>query len=232
MAMPPEAAGTYRIHFTGSKEHNVRLRAMARDHGWSLSEKGFLRIGEDGEPLTGDGAELRTFPTEAGGLRVPGPALHRARAARERGRDRGRAGRAAASARRPVGPARRPAQPLGLVGRPPADRGHHRGRPGARPRLPGPDRPFAVARHRPWPDPGAGRPAGDGDRRAQCPVRGRGGSRQRHRRQRRRMASGCSTAASWRSAPMASSTSTTTCWRASTWSSPPSMSVAASRAAS
>ena len=65
MAMPPEAAGTYRIHFTGSKEHNVRLRARARDRGWSLSEKGFLRIGEDGEPLTGEAAELRTFPTEA-----------------------------------------------------------------------------------------------------------------------------------------------------------------------
>ncbi len=64
MAMPPDAAGTYRIHFTGSKEHNVRLRAMARDRGWSLSEKGFLRIGEDGEPLTGEDAELRTFPTE------------------------------------------------------------------------------------------------------------------------------------------------------------------------
>jgi DNA polymerase (family 10) len=65
MAMPPGSAGTYRIHFTGSKEHNVRLRAMARDRGWSLSEKGFLRIGDDGEPLTGVEAELRTFATEA-----------------------------------------------------------------------------------------------------------------------------------------------------------------------
>ena len=65
MVMPPGEAGTYRIHFTGSKEHNVRLRAMARDRGWSLSEKGFLRIGEDGEPLAGDAAELRTFATEA-----------------------------------------------------------------------------------------------------------------------------------------------------------------------
>ena len=65
MIMPPGEAGTYRIHFTGSKEHNVKLRAMARDQGWSLSEKGFLRIGEDGEPLTGDAAELRTFGTEA-----------------------------------------------------------------------------------------------------------------------------------------------------------------------
>ena len=64
MLMPPGEAGTYLIHFTGSKEHNVRLREMARDRGWSLSEKGFQRIGEDGEPIVGDGAELRTFATE------------------------------------------------------------------------------------------------------------------------------------------------------------------------
>jgi DNA polymerase (family 10) len=64
MVMPPGTAGTYRIHFTGSKEHNVRLRALARDRGWSLSEHGFLRIGDDGEPLTGASAELRTFATE------------------------------------------------------------------------------------------------------------------------------------------------------------------------
>ena len=65
MVMPPGTAGTYRVHFTGSKEHNVRLRERARDQGWSLSEKGFQRIGEDGEPLTGSDAELRTFATEA-----------------------------------------------------------------------------------------------------------------------------------------------------------------------
>ena len=64
MIMPPGEAGTYLVHFTGSKEHNVRLREIARDRGWSLSEKGFLRIGEDGEPLTGAQAELRTFETE------------------------------------------------------------------------------------------------------------------------------------------------------------------------
>jgi DNA polymerase (family 10) len=65
MVVPPGQAGTYRIHFTGSKEHNVRLRERARDMGWSLSEKGFLRIDEEGQPLTGDAAELRTFATEA-----------------------------------------------------------------------------------------------------------------------------------------------------------------------
>jgi len=65
MLMPPGAAGTYLIHFTGSKDHNVRLRAMARDRGWSLSEHGFARLGEDGEILAGAAADLRTFETEA-----------------------------------------------------------------------------------------------------------------------------------------------------------------------
>ena len=65
MTMPPEAAGTYLVHFTGSAEHNVRLREMARDLGWSLSEHGLLRLGEDGEPLGGEQAERRTFASEA-----------------------------------------------------------------------------------------------------------------------------------------------------------------------
>ena len=65
MTFPPGQAGTYLAHFTGSKEHNVRLRGIARDRGWSLSEKGFLRLGDDGEPATGASAELRTFATEA-----------------------------------------------------------------------------------------------------------------------------------------------------------------------
>ena len=65
MVMPPGRAGTFLIHFTGSKEHNVRLRGIARDRGWSLSENGFLRIGPEGEPLSGEDAELRTFATEA-----------------------------------------------------------------------------------------------------------------------------------------------------------------------
>ncbi len=65
MVMPPGACGTYLVHFTGSKEHNVRLRGIARDRGWSLSEKGFARLSEDGEIATGPDAELRTFATEA-----------------------------------------------------------------------------------------------------------------------------------------------------------------------
>ncbi len=66
MVMRPEQAGTHLIHFTGSKEHNVRLRERARDMGWSLSEYGFLKIDEDGEVITdvAKGGELQTFATE------------------------------------------------------------------------------------------------------------------------------------------------------------------------
>ncbi|HUQ43817.1 MAG TPA: DNA polymerase/3'-5' exonuclease PolX [Candidatus Limnocylindria bacterium] len=74
MVMKPGEAGTYLLHFTGSKEHNVRLRAMARDQGWSLSEYGFARLGEDGEIITdvAAGGELRTFATEAEAYAVLG----------------------------------------------------------------------------------------------------------------------------------------------------------------
>ena len=68
MVMPPGEAGSYLVHFTGSADHNIRLRGLARDRGWSLSEKGFVRIGEDGQPLdlATPEADLRTFPDEAG----------------------------------------------------------------------------------------------------------------------------------------------------------------------
>ena len=65
MVMPPGEAGTYLVHFTGSATHNVALRGIARDRRWSLSEKGFLRLDDEGQPATGDAAELRTFPDEA-----------------------------------------------------------------------------------------------------------------------------------------------------------------------
>ena len=178
MAMPPDAAGTYRIHFTGSKEHNVRLRAMARDRGWSLSEKGFLRIGEDGEPLTGDACRAsdvrrpRRRPTRSSACPSSSRSCARTRA-RSRRRWPAELPRLVSLSR----PARRPPQSLGLVGRPPADRGHHRRGPGARPRLPGPDRPFAVAGHRPRADPGSGRAAGAADRGAERSLRSRGGGR-------------------------------------------------------
>lgn len=64
MVMPPGETGSYLVHFTGSAAHNVRLRGMARDRGWSLSEKGFVRLAGDGQPVS-DAADLRTFPDEA-----------------------------------------------------------------------------------------------------------------------------------------------------------------------
>ena len=220
MVMPPGEAGTYRIHFTGSKEHNVRLRAMARDQGWSLSEKGFLRIGEDGEPLTGDDAELRTFAHRGRGLRLPRPAVHRARAARGRRRDRGGAGRPAADARSTPGrPARRPPQPLRLVRRHQpievmAEAARRRGY--AYQVLTDHTQSLAIAR---GPDP---RPRGRAG--ARSSPSSTPGSRPRRRpaprRPRRRpRASACSTAASSRSAPTAGSTTTTTCSPGSTSSS-------------
>jgi DNA polymerase (family X) len=64
MAMPAGAAGTYLVHFTGSAEHNVRLREIARDLGWSLSEHGFSRLDGAGAIARGDAAERRTFASE------------------------------------------------------------------------------------------------------------------------------------------------------------------------
>ena len=64
MVMPPGQAGSYLVHFTGSAAHNTHLRGMARDRGWSLSEKGYVRLTPEGEPMSGPAADLRTFSTE------------------------------------------------------------------------------------------------------------------------------------------------------------------------
>lgn len=50
MLCRPEAWGSHLVHFTGSKEHNVTLRARALDRSLSLSEKGF-RVVDTGELL-------------------------------------------------------------------------------------------------------------------------------------------------------------------------------------
>jgi DNA polymerase (family X) len=50
MVCPPRAWGTHLVHFTGNRDHNIALRGMALDRGWSLSEKGFKVI-EDGSLL-------------------------------------------------------------------------------------------------------------------------------------------------------------------------------------
>jgi DNA polymerase (family 10) len=66
MVMPRGRAGSYLVHFTGSAEHNVHLRGLARDRGWSLSEKGFVRLDDDGEPVSGAEASPTTFTDERG----------------------------------------------------------------------------------------------------------------------------------------------------------------------
>ncbi len=117
MVMPPGEAGTYLIHFTGSKEHNVRLRERARDQGWSLSEKGFLRIGEDGEPLTGDAAELRTFATEEEAYAFLDLPFIEPELREDEGEIEAALAGTLPHAHHARRPARRPPQPLGLVRR-------------------------------------------------------------------------------------------------------------------
>ena len=189
MVMPPGEAGTYLVHFTGSADHNIRLRGIARDRGWSLSEKGFApdrRGGPAARP--GDAAELRTFPDEAAvyaflGLPFIEPELRE---------DRGEV-EAAREGRLPTLITRadlrgRPPHPLRLERRRPPDRGHGRGLPRARLRVPGADRPLAEPRDRPRPRPGPRRAGARDHRRAQRPVRRRGGRRERSRgRQPRRL---------------------------------------------
>jgi DNA polymerase (family 10) len=50
MVCSPAAWGTHLVHLTGSADHNIALRGMALDRGWSLSEKGF-KVLEDGSLL-------------------------------------------------------------------------------------------------------------------------------------------------------------------------------------
>ena len=170
-------AGTHLIHFTGSKEHNVRLRARARDRGWTLSEYGFQRIGEDGELLTGPDAELRTFATEAEAyafLDLPfiEPELRE---------DEGEI-EAALAGRLPIlitagRPPRRLPHPQRVERRQPADRGDGRGLPATGLCLRGADRPQPVARDRATADARSGRGGAGDHRRAERPVRGGGGRR-------------------------------------------------------
>ena len=124
---------------------------------------------------TGDAAELRTFPDEAGvygflDLAFVPPELREDRGEIEAARER-----PPAVADHPGRPARRPALPLRLERRRPHDRGHGRGRPPPRPRLPGAHRPLAEPRHRPRPGARARGAAARDHRGAQRPVRGRGG---------------------------------------------------------
>jgi DNA polymerase (family 10) len=56
-AATPEEWGSFLQHFTGSKEHNIKLREFAKQKGMSLSEHGITFLDEPGNPL-------KTYATE------------------------------------------------------------------------------------------------------------------------------------------------------------------------
>ncbi len=71
----PECWGAALQYFTGSAEHNVRVREVAKSRGLKVSEYGVFRI-EDGERLA--------CATEADVYAALGMARHATRSARER----------------------------------------------------------------------------------------------------------------------------------------------------
>ncbi|MFB6356303.1 MAG: DNA polymerase/3'-5' exonuclease PolX [bacterium] len=52
----PEEYGATLLYFTGSKEHNVKLRGRARDRGWTINEYGLFNE-DTGEKLAGETEE-------------------------------------------------------------------------------------------------------------------------------------------------------------------------------
>ncbi len=59
----PDCYGALLQHFTGSKAHNIKLRILANDKGYSLSEYGVKRI-EDGRLNMEDGKIIKTETEE------------------------------------------------------------------------------------------------------------------------------------------------------------------------
>ncbi len=59
----PDSYGALLQHFTGSKAHNIKLRILANDKGYSLSEYGVKRI-EDGRLNMEDGKIIKTETEE------------------------------------------------------------------------------------------------------------------------------------------------------------------------
>jgi DNA polymerase (family 10) len=58
--VPAESFGAALQYFTGSKEHNVRLRGRARDRGLSINEYGVFRLARDGGGTKGPSLAGRT----------------------------------------------------------------------------------------------------------------------------------------------------------------------------
>ena len=162
MVCAPAAWGTHLVHFTGSKDHNIALRGMALDRGWSLSEKGWKVI-DTGELLL-DAEEADVY--ERLGLPWIAPELREGDGEIEAAL----AGPlpTLVSARRR---ARRHAHPLRLDRWRRLDRGHGARGTRPRPRVHRAHRPFAVARRDPRPHARPRRGAAAGDRAAQRRAR-------------------------------------------------------------
>ena len=154
MVMPPGEVGAYLVHFTGSADHNVRLRGVARDRAGAYPSRASLRIGEDGSPLDRRGRASCGLRHRGRGLRLPRTCpTSSPSCARTVARSRRRSRAACRPSSRSGDLQGDLHTPLRLVRRPPVDRGDGRGRPAPRPRIPGPDRPLASPGHRARADP-------------------------------------------------------------------------------
>ena len=122
--VPPDEFGNLLQHFTGSKEHNVKLRERAVKMGLSVSEHGIADV-ESGEVTT---SEDESGVYERLGLAYIEPELRQGRdeIAARRGRRAARAGHAR-------GPAGRPPLPHHPLGR--QEHARRDGRGGEEPRL-------------------------------------------------------------------------------------------------
>ena len=86
MVMPPGEAGTYRIHFTGSKEHNVRLRGDGPGPGLEPVREGLpadrrgRRAADRGRPPSCARSRPRRRPTRSSACRSSSPSCARTRA--------------------------------------------------------------------------------------------------------------------------------------------------------
>lgn len=72
------AFGAAWLYFTGSKEHNIRVRSRAREHGWSLNEYGFQPV-DPSAPAQHPTAETEAEVYDALGLTWIPPELREGR---------------------------------------------------------------------------------------------------------------------------------------------------------
>ncbi len=54
MVQPPERYGSLLQHFTGSKQHNIHVRKLAKEKGLSLSEYGIKQVEKEGKQFSED----------------------------------------------------------------------------------------------------------------------------------------------------------------------------------